>query len=64
MLDPKNLGKGEEQYEFFTRRQGGRTKKYCQYDYRDSHGELFSTVRPTLESCRKERDIWLNRETC
>lgn len=35
-------------------------KKRCQYDYRDTDGELFSCVAPTLEECRAKRDIWLN----
>jgi len=33
--------------------------KYYQYDYRHTDGELFSTVAPTLEECRKRRDEWL-----
>lgn len=55
MLDPKNVGNGEEQYEQFRR---GR-KMYVQYDYRDTDGKLFSTVKPTLAACREARDEWL-----
>jgi hypothetical protein len=32
---------------------------YYQYDYRHTDGELFSTLRPTLDGCREERDEWL-----
>ena len=55
MLDPKNLNNGKEQYEQFKRRR----KTYVQYDYRDTDGELFSTVKPTLADCRAARDEWL-----
>ena len=59
MLNPRNIGPGEEQYEFYVSKI---TKKYyCQYDYRDANGNLFSCVRPTLEECRKARNIWLNK---
>ena len=40
-----------------------RGKIYYQYDYRHLNGELFSTLRPTLEQCRKERDEWLKKST-
>lgn len=60
MLDPKCLRKGEEQYEIFERRRGLRERKVLvQYDYRDAVGELFSTVKPTLDECRAARDEWL-----
>lgn len=49
MLDPKNVKNGEEQSEAFTRG----SKRYCQYDYRDLDGELFSCVRENLHECRK-----------
>jgi hypothetical protein len=58
MLNPKDIGANEEQYEFFERKQAGRTKQYCQYDYRNENGELFSTIRLTLEECRQARDKW------
>lgn len=57
---------GQEQYETFTRsttpissRAGRQIKKYVQYDYRHTDGELFSYVRPTLDACRAARDAWL-----
>ena len=33
---------GQEQYETFIRKDRGKTKKYFQYDYRHTDGELFS----------------------
>lgn len=36
-----------------------RGKEYIQYDYRTPEGILFSTVAPTLEECREQRDEWL-----
>ena len=50
---------GQEQYEIFKSRVN--KKSYVMYDYRNSEGQLFSCVRPTLEQCRAERDAWLNR---
>lgn len=47
--------KGQEHYEEFSIR--GRT--YVQYDYRDSAGELFSTVAASVEIARKRRDEWM-----
>lgn len=32
---------------------------YYQYDYRHTDGELFSTLKETLDICRAERDKWL-----
>jgi hypothetical protein len=32
---------------------------YYQYDYRHKDGELFSTLKETLDECRAERDKWL-----
>ncbi len=61
MLDPKAIGANEEQWEYFERKQAGRIKRYCQYDYRDGNGELFSVVRPTLDKCIIARDEWLER---
>lgn len=52
---------GQEQYETFTRKVGAKTKKYIQYDYRHTDGELFSCIRPTLEACRAARDEWLEQ---
>ena len=55
---------GQEQYQKFTGKEGGgfRSKPYVQYDYRHPDGELFSCVKPTLESCRAARDAWLDRK--
>ncbi|MCC8035290.1 MAG: DUF3873 domain-containing protein [Rikenellaceae bacterium] len=47
---------GEENYEGFEARRG---KWVIQYDYRDTDGELFSVVKPTLAECRRKRDKWL-----
>jgi hypothetical protein len=51
---------GQEQYETFTRKVGGKTKKYYSYDFRDHDGELFSCVKPTLQDCRAARDAWVD----
>jgi hypothetical protein len=53
---------GQEQYEVFSRKVGGKQKKYCQYDYRHTNGVLFSCVKPTLDDCRTARDIWLGTQ--
>lgn len=47
---------GQEQFENFTRKVGRQVKRYVQYDYRHTDGELFSCVRPTLDACRAARD--------
>jgi hypothetical protein len=49
---------GQENYEQFV---AGpfRGETYHQYDYRHTDGELFSTVKPTLDECRAERDKWM-----
>lgn len=60
MLNPKNIGAGQEQYEKFRSRVT--RKEAIQYDYRHTDGELFSCVRPTLEACRQARDAWLNKK--
>jgi hypothetical protein len=36
-----------------------RGRIYYQYDYRHPDGELFSTLRETLDECRTERDKWV-----
>ncbi len=36
-----------------------RGRTYYQYDYRHTDGELFSTLKPTLEQCRELKDKWL-----
>jgi hypothetical protein len=61
MLDPKSLSSGHEQYEMFRHKVRGKVKTYVQYDYRDEGGRLFSTVKPTLASCRQARDIWIGK---
>lgn len=61
MLNPKNLEKGKEQYEFFYSVIGD--KSLVQYDYRDVDGELFSIIKTNLEDARKEKSKWLiNKE--
>jgi hypothetical protein len=59
MLNPQNIGPGQEQYEYYKDRTT--KKRRCAYDYRDSDGTLFSCVRLTLEDCRRARDIWLDK---
>ena len=56
---------GQEQYEYFNtlKRPGKPAQKRCQYDYRDTDGELFSCVAPSLEAARARRDEWLSRKT-
>ena len=55
---------GTERYEWFTMGQSKRKKQYVQYDFRDAtDGMLFSIVRPTLEECREEHDVWLMKKT-
>lgn len=49
---------GKEHYEFFDS-QMRKGKKFVQYDYRDTDGELFSTIAATLDQARKRRDQWL-----
>jgi hypothetical protein len=50
---------GQEQHETFTRKIGGRTKKFVAYDYRHTNGELFSCIKKTLEMCRIACDEWI-----
>ena len=55
---------GTERYEWFTMGRGKRKKEFVQYNFRDkTDGMLFSCVRPTLEECREERDVWLIKKT-
>ena len=54
----------EERHEYVTPAFASRAKKrFCQYAYRHTNGELFSCVAPTLEECRRKRDEWLQRKT-
>lgn len=46
---------GVESYETYIYR----NKTYYQYDYRNTDGELFSCVAPTLEKARQRKDVWL-----
>jgi hypothetical protein len=46
---------GTEQHETFTRA----GKKFVQYDFRKTTGELFSCVAATLREARIRRDTWL-----
>lgn len=50
---------GQEKYETYI---DYRDIKRCQYDFRDYDGELFSTVKKTLEECRRARNEWLNEK--
>lgn len=52
---------GQERYEIFSRKIGGRVKKYVHYDYRYM-GDLFSCVKPTLAACRVECVEWLEQK--
>jgi hypothetical protein len=47
--------KGEEHYEFFKIHR----LPCCQYDYRHTDGELFSTVARNLETAREKKSVWL-----
>lgn len=49
---------GEENYEEVVAG-AFRGKSYFHYDYRHTDGTLYSTVQPTLEECRRKRDLWL-----
>jgi hypothetical protein len=49
-------GKGREKYTTFCAVKG---KIHYQYDYRHTDGELFSTVAPSLDECREQRDKWV-----
>ena len=52
---------GTERYDSFFLGIGRKRRKLVQYDYRSENGELFSTVAPTLEECRRRRDEWLKK---
>lgn len=60
MLNPKNLLNGQEQYEIFDCPVA--KKALCQYDYRHTDGELFSTIARNLETAREIRDEWLEKK--
>ena len=48
---------GSEKWEHFT--SPVNHKRFCQYDYRHTDGELFSTTRSSLPACRNAKDLWL-----
>lgn len=53
---------GKENYTTF--RPAHRPKQtYYQYDYRHTDGELFSTVAPSLDECRKRRNEWIREKS-
>jgi hypothetical protein len=55
-------GLGQEQYECYSPKMKGKIRKFCQYDYRHTDGELFSCVKATLKDCRAARDLWLEKK--
>jgi hypothetical protein len=59
MLDSRIIKNGEEQYEPFI---ATNKKMYIQYDYRNKKGELFSTVKKSLEECREARNYWIEKK--
>ena len=60
-LDPARCMNGDEQWEEFLSRvmANHREKSMIQYDYRNSKGELFSCVAPTLAHARRRRNKWI-----
>jgi hypothetical protein len=50
---------GKENYCTYNTRLRGKRVRMYQYDYRTESGELFACCAPTLEACRKKRDVWL-----
>lgn len=53
---------GQEKYEKFNRKLGRKSQPMVQYEFRDDQGELFATVKPTLEACRAARDAWIDKK--
>jgi hypothetical protein len=54
-------GKGKEKYVTFCPAHcPGET--YHQYDYRNTGGELFSTIGKSLEDCRRRCDEWIQKK--
>ena len=62
MLDPKNIGPGQEQYEQFEKRGQYIIFAGYQYEYRHADGHLFTCVKKTLAECRAARDEWVARK--
>ena len=50
---------GRERWEVDTRQVGRQTRKQFAYYYLHTNGEVFMCIKPTLEGCRKSRDLWL-----
>ena len=65
MLNSRNIGAGEEQFEEFYPRGQKRTEfnKRIQYDYRHTNGRLFSTITVSLAEARERRDLWVGKIT-
>ena len=53
---------GMEQYSTFTRKVGGKSKKYTQYDYRHTDGELFTCIKPAPADCSAACDAWIEKK--
>lgn len=60
MNSPKNLGKGQSQYESY--KSPVARKVVTQYDYRHTDGDLFSCVKKTLAECIEAKDEWLKNK--
>ena len=58
-LNPAGLCNGCEQSEMFGMFNG---RQLCQYDYRHTNGELFTTVAIDLKDARVKRDRWLDKK--
>jgi hypothetical protein len=55
---------GCERFEFFTEGRNRKARKFVQYDYRHTNGDLFSTVAPCtgesgLDEAHSRRNTWL-----
>ena len=59
MLDPKNIGLGQEQYKKLKAKFGA---PFILYDYKHTDGELFSCIKRTLAECRAARDEWIEKK--
>jgi hypothetical protein len=59
MLSSKNCKNGQSQHETYFDVRG---KERIQYDYRDIDGELFSTVKNSLEDCQEAMVQWLKNK--
>lgn len=53
---------GQEQFENFTRKVGRQVKRYVQYDYRHTDGELFSCVAlPSTPAALRVTHGWVRK---